>query len=203
MKISRTRPFGLRLVATLATPLVVLFGCAGGDTPTIPTAGGEVPTLSHHAGHTVPAGPAVQGGGFFAANTGTGWIYNISVSASVGPGGEARGSILLRSRTAPGNTTIPVDVDWSAMIEVDCLEVEGTMAWVGGTVTASRTESPFGPPLGGDGLLIIQDNGPGPVDVANTGPAAIFGAVDCRDRPPLLFSAPLGTMTGNYSVRGD
>lgn len=205
MNISLSPPLGLRSLATWTTPLVVLLGCAGGDTPTAPTAGSDGPALSQHAGHADPVGPAVRGGGLFEANieNRSGWIYNISVNASVGPGGEARGSILLRSRTAPGITTIPVDVDWWAMIEVDCLEVEGNMAWVGGTVIASRTESLFGPPPGGDGVLIIQDNGPGPVDVANIGPAAMFGAVDCRDRPPLLFPAPLATMRGNYSVRGD
>jgi hypothetical protein len=68
-----------------------------------------------------------------------------------------------------------------------------------GDIVRAGGSSPFGPTVGPGAMLIIRDNGASGADELNVGPAAVFGAVDCRDKPPIggdLFT------DGNFTVSG-
>ena len=125
------------------------------------------------------------------------WIYRFSIDARKLKDGTDEGVVRFRSHLPAGRNNAGASLDWSAVISVDCVEVEGNVGWITGVIVEAQTDSPFGPGVGGVGMLIVQDNGPSGVDVVNVGPAVAFGAADCRDRPAL---SPGGVVDGNFRV---
>ena len=193
------------LTCALAALTVILTACADG-VPTSPPDPGPTASAAIAGGPGVVA--SVKGGAHFDLLNPPDfvgdfkWIYDFSVRATARADGSAEGTILLQSHIPPGENDAGVPLDWWAELALDCVEVDGDMAWLTGYFVRVRTNSPFGPEVDPDaespGMLIVRQLGPGQVEV-NVGPAFIFGADDCHDRPPMI---PGNSMNGNITIAG-
>lgn len=126
------------------------------------------------------------------------WIYGFSFNVSRHLDGSADGTVRFRSRVPSGQNSVGVQLDWSAEVLVNCLEIAGNTAWISGVVVNANSDSPAGPTNGSTALFIVADNGNGAGgDEVNVGPAAAFGATDCRDMPPIF---PGAFVDGNIHV---
>jgi hypothetical protein len=194
------------LACTLAALTVTLTACGDG-VPTSPQDPGPA------AGAAVAGGPgvvaSVKGGAHYDLLNPPDfvgdfkWIYDFSIRATARADGSAEGTVLLQSHIPPGRNDAGVPLDWWAEIAIDCVEVDGDMAWLTGSFVRTRTDSPFGPQVNpdadGSAMLIVRQMGPGQLEV-NVGPSVIFGgADDCHDRPPMI---PGNSMNGNITIAG-
>ena len=75
-------------------------------------------------------------------------------------------------------------IDATVHAEVNCLEVVGNDAWIGGTITRSSNPAVVG--LGLDILFRVQDNGEGNASPPDLTSQLVWGAVpSCNTTPPL------------------
>ena len=75
-------------------------------------------------------------------------------------------------------------IDATVHAEVNCLEVVGNEAWIGGTITRSSNPTVVGQGL--DIVFRVQDNGEGDASPADMTSQLVWGAVpSCITRPPL------------------
>jgi hypothetical protein len=118
------------------------------------------------------------------------WIYRFTMQATQHEDGTDTGTVKFRSFQPPGQNDAGFPGEWTGEVSVNCVEVEGNTAWLTGPVVRARTDSPFGPSVGGIAMFIVRDNGAAAVDEIAVGPASIFGAETCRDRPPLPAGPP-------------
>lgn len=188
-----TVPLGLALVAGLA-----LAACAPDGTAT------EVVVEAGVVGGGPNVIATVKGGGHYQLKDPPGfvgdfkWIYRFTVNARKLADGTDEGTVRFRSHLPPGKNEAGASLDWWAEVAIDCVEIDGNLAWMSGAIVAAGGTSPVGPVVGpGPAMLIIQDNGPSGVDEINVGPAVAFGANDCRDKP--AFSLDGGT-DGNFTI---
>jgi hypothetical protein len=189
--------------AALTLTAVLAMGACSPEDPTGP-AQDEIQSSRVAGGPDVVA--AVRGGAHFDLLNPPSfvgdfkWIYNFAIHAERSSDGSANGSITMVSHIPPGSNEDGVALDWWFEIEVDCLEVEGDMAWMTGPVVRARTDSPVGPGTGGSGagglgLVMVRDMGPGNGDWINVGPPSFYGAEDCRDKPPIGDAETSGNVT--------
>lgn len=113
------------------------------------------------------------------------WVYRFSFNVTKWGDETAAGTVRFLSHTPPGVNTVDFPGDWLGEVSIDCVEVDGNIAWMSGAVVRSRTDSPFGPSEGDVALFIVRDNGPEQADEINVGPVWAFGATDCHDTPPI------------------
>ena len=125
------------------------------------------------------------------------WVYRFSFNVEKRADGTDAGTVRFLSRTPKGQNNVGFPGDWWAVAEIDCVEVDGNIAWMSGTIVEARTDSPFGPGVGSTPLFIVQDNGATGPDVVNVGPAGAFGVTDCRERPTIF---PGAWVDGNVTV---
>ena len=88
-------------------------------------------------------------------------------------------------------------IDATVHAELNCLEVVGNDAWIGGTITHSSNPAVVGPGLGI--LFRVQDNGEGDGSPADMTSPLVWGAVPlCNTTPPMSL---IEWTNGNVRVK--
>lgn len=110
-------------------------------------------------------------------------------SASVDGNGGVRGQMQIRFS----------DVALNLHVQITCLAVNGTSAWIGGVVTHTSDENAF--PLGGELWFRVQDNGEGSADPPDQMSFIRLGAAasTCSQQRPV--GMPFKWLHGNVRVR--
>ena len=88
-------------------------------------------------------------------------------------------------------------IDTTVHAEVNCLEVVGNNAWIGGIITRSSNPAQVGPGL--QILFRVQDNGEGDAEPRDMTSQLVWGAVpSCSTTPPLFL---IEWTNGNVQVK--
>ena len=129
-------------------------------------------------------------------------VHWASGGGTVGYGGALNTHAFTARIDADGNASGQAEfqlrfIDATVHAVVNCLEVVGNDAWIGGTITRSSNPSVVGEGL--DIVFRVQDNGEGDGPPADMTSQLVWGAVpSCNTRPPLGL---IGWTHGNVQVK--
>lgn len=180
---------------------VMAVGC-GGETPTIPEhveADGVAMTAQ---GGANPRVYEVTGGG--SAHHANGIVQNVRVNATQWADGTVEGEWSFHSRNPDGRTTLPFDLDLEIVAEVDCLAIDGGLAWMSGSLThikKATTPGPFPFQVGDPFVAQVRDRHADPgLGDGFFGPAAVWGTADCADKPAAPPLPPSSKINGGFTI---
>lgn len=162
------------------------------------------PTLTITAAPKAPVLYRINGGGT-AHDDFSGGVNNAHVNVVARADGTVEGSFTIQIGIPPGQDELDQGLSGKFDAVADCVEVEGDLAWISGTLTTVRDAYLGGAPIpvpGDPQMVVIQDSGPGQF-ISFFAPPAFWGVTDCQDKPsPAAFfpPPPFITLNGNMTI---